>query len=77
MKTHRSCWCFSSGYSTASPGVEEWRDLRRVMKSGEHSKNLLRLSGEFGAAFSPLPLSFLAQGTCPSAEEFVLFTLGP
>lgn len=38
MKTHRSCWYFSSGYNTASPGVEEWRGLRRVMKSGEQDR---------------------------------------
>lgn len=70
-----------SGYNTASPGVEEWRDLRRrVMKSGEQHRFIpQKLAQAFwgeAAAFSLslLPFSFLAQGIYPSPKDFLLFT---
>lgn len=70
MKTHRSCWYFSSGYNTASPGVEEWRDLRRrVMKSGEQHRFIpQKLAQAFwgegvGSCFFTLTPSLLIPGT--------------
>lgn len=58
--------------TTASPGVEGWRDLRGVTKSGEQHRfipqNLAQAfwEREFGAAFSLSlpPFSFLAWGIC-------------